>query len=454
MRANNEFPDTIVYFISHASVLIRRGSTMVITDPWYIDVAFSSWTPSPPPALNPDMIIGLAATGNLAFVLSHAHPDHTDFGFLDQVPRNTPIFIPRYDDPHFENELKLHGHENVREIGARPEAFKDFRLCMIPHEKSATDAAIAVETADAFIFHGNDAWDVGAAGLQQLASIKPTHKKSLFMGQGGSASGHPLTYLNYEQSERLEKLIEKNCSMLKQIAATARKVGFDRALAYACFTKVTVEDRDYAHKAPLQNGTWANDATDEDIFIDLSPGDVFVPAKDLVIPILSSLHIDPCAYPLRVAARSFRSVSQSDWERVYASKADSFFASFEAFLRDWGIQRNVRFDELALQFHLALLDENDDELFKQSWNLLGGASHRSKTCRVRLSRMAAVLDGKMPFEDLYTGYLAEWRREPDVYNYEFVDALMAFGYSYLSKCETATAKDRPAADLSPVSKEQ
>ena len=42
--------NTIVSFISHASLLINFNNKYILTDPWYISKAFNSWSPNPPAA--------------------------------------------------------------------------------------------------------------------------------------------------------------------------------------------------------------------------------------------------------------------------------------------------------------------------------------------------------------------------------------------------------------------
>ncbi|OYX78512.1 MAG: hypothetical protein B7Y77_02260, partial [Bradyrhizobium sp. 35-63-5] len=59
--------------------------------------------------------------------------------------------------------------------------------------------------------------------------------------------------------------------------------------------------------------------------------------------------------------------------------------------------------------------------------------NRRKTAYVAPEIMAAVLNRQIPFEDLSTGYMAEWKREPvDYYNRSLPMAVEGFGYEYIS----------------------
>ena len=87
---------TVMSFISHASVLLNYNDELIITDPWYISSAFNTWWPCPPPIYNIDVLIGLIKSKKLKILISHAHPDHIDRDFIKLVPKDTKIFIPKY----------------------------------------------------------------------------------------------------------------------------------------------------------------------------------------------------------------------------------------------------------------------------------------------------------------------------------------------------------------------
>jgi len=200
---------TVLYFVAHASVLLRYNDKLVLTDPWFDSPAFSSWLPCPPPTLNPDILIGMAQSGNMSILLSHAHPDHVDLSFLKRLPNDIEIFIPQYKDGHFPHLLEGIGCKNITEIPDEGCSYHEFKFHRFLHHISKFDSAISIETPDAFIMHGNDAWTLSEKNSNDLLAIKPNTKPSLFMGQGGSASGHPLTYFEFDMQERIDMLYQK-----------------------------------------------------------------------------------------------------------------------------------------------------------------------------------------------------------------------------------------------------
>lgn len=420
----------VVQFVSHASVLIRHGDDFLLTDPWYLSPAFTSWTPCPPPSVNPEIIEALSRTGKLALVLSHAHPDHTDLEFLKRLDPQVPVYIPTYGDTHFTTLLATCGLKNVVEIPDSGLTCGAFTYHYCPHIESRFDAIISIECPDAFILHGNDAWVLGADGKEKIRRIKPAGKPSLFMGQGGSASGHPLTYMNYPPEQRGRLLREKNEKMLRNIAAEARAMGFDRALAYACFTRIQVPGKAYAFEAPVQSGRYANQLVGRDIFIDLSPGDIYLPAEDRTVPILSSLHWPMEVFAERPVRTKWPRVSRSDFLTMYVPKARSFLDALAQHLTE--MVRSGRAAAEALNVRLRIdVALGAETVWAGTCPLAATDGAREKICRVEAPVFAAMLDREIPFEDLYTGYLAEWSRQPEAYyNSAFIRALIDFGYLY------------------------
>lgn len=394
-------PQTLIYFVAHASLLIRCGEAWLLTDPWFDAPAFTTWVPSPPPALNPAMLVGLAATGRLGVVISHAHPDHFDPVFLSRLPPTTPVFVAEFPNDHLTSQLGRYDVQTLGEV-----EFYDFSLRAFEHLDSSYDAAISIETPDSFVFHGNDSWALGEQARRRLREVKPAGKASLFAGQGASASGHPLTYRSIGDPGGV--LRTKNDRMLRSLHDTALDLDFDRVLAYACFTRINY--RDYAFRAPTVHGSYANKVTGSDRFIDLSPGDVYLPATDQTINITDSLHVDQRGFPHLAVEADFPSVGHDVWI--------SYKEAFADFVR------GAPCDRVRLVIEVV----SDGEQVDRAEH---GIGPRTKTCVVEAAVMAAVLDKRIPFEDLYTGYLAEWDRDPpDVYNRRFLLDLIDYGYRY------------------------
>ena len=66
----------------------------------------------------------------------------------------------------------------------------------------------------------------------------------------------------------------------------------------------------------------------------------------------------------------------------------------------------------------------------------------NKVCYVGAPTIFSILKGESLFEDLYTGYNAEWSRNPtDVYNRDIVMMIVMFSYVYKNRL-SSSAKER------------
>ena len=425
---------TVMSFISHASVLLNYNDELIITDPWYISSAFNTWWPCPPPIYNIDMLIGLIKSKKLKILISHAHPDHIDRDFIKLLPNYTKIYIPKYKDSHFIDILESLGMKNISEITSTGIQEGNYTLNYYSHYDSDFDAAISIETPDAFIFHGNDSWRIKKEAENEIRlKLKEINKASLFMGQGGSASGYPLTYLSYDKADLDSILIEKNNKMIKSLENTATLCGFDNILAYACFSNINIKGKLYSNRSPVPTAQYCNEISNSNKFLDLSPGDIFLPKKDrgIIIPLMKSLHINQKNF--------YKNNNIYTWPEFKGNiddlknKAIKFCKEFESFLKNKKNNLNIDIMEIGIEFRFVIIDEKENIISEIRHLYFDNIADRIKICRVRASVLDEVLNGKIPFEDLSIGYLAEWDRIPNnIYNKEFISHLKTFWNIYVS----------------------
>jgi hypothetical protein len=429
-----QMPDaSTLFFVSHASFLLRVGERFLLTDPWYGTPAFSSWRPCPPPTLNPDVLLGLSHAGKLSVLVSHAHPDHADPAFLAALAPETPILVPAYRDGHLTKLIRRLGKTVIEEVGEGGLDHGDLRLTGFFSHLSAWDCAVAIEAPDAFIFHGNDFWRLSEAETLRLKALRPDHKVSLLAGQGGSADGYPLTYSNFTDVERLQRLNEKNERMINGLAGLANSCGFDYALAYACFTRVDVPGHDYAFQAPWPTAAHCNAITGDSRFLDLSPGDLWIPAERRLIPLLQTLHVDPRVFPV-VPVTDFAVVDPKPWAAEDAAKLSGFAQGCQRWLAARGQDGGVDPRVAALAVRCDVVGAAGETVASQ---LLTAVSAADAIGAIRYTvpaaTMRAVLDRQIPFEHLDTGYLACIHRHPaDLFVQDYYSLIFDYGFAYLA----------------------
>ena len=384
---------TSVLWNSHASVLIRSGDDLFLTDPWY-GIAFSSWSPHPVPAINPDMLIGLAKSGRLKVIVSHAHDDHLDRTLLAKLEGAT-IYVPHTPDHHLTRLIP-----NSIEITGPAQA----GACTLNSWEATHSAVISIETPDCTILHGNDVYALAArtvTEINQFINRAGQGLPRLYMGQGGSASGWPLRY-RYDAPGRARRANTKQAAIMYSLYDLALQLGSHRILAYACYARAEVDGTEYL---PMDSsGRRANELNGTDLFLDMEPGDIFIPSDDNIVKLLPSLNAH--AYP-RPKMPTFPDL----WD-LAANRMKDFMAGIKPIAEKHNLSFTI---DVAGGGQYAEGPDNPQ---------------RYKTCYVSRAIMSNVLAGRIPLTDLSTGYLAEWDRSPDEPNIEFLTELEDYGYKW------------------------
>ena len=254
---------TKLQWLAHASCLISNQDYILLTDPWFLKKAFTSWTTKPPPVVNPKLLIDMSKSGKLGIIISHHHFDHYDIDFIKQCAKDTPIIIAdfseskEYNFPEVKtlyNSLKKHCHmENIIEIPIGEKCsfkFGPFKIQKLRETSHDTiDSITTIATNDCFIIHGNDATGVpnDSPAADILRKIKPPNLPSIWMGQGGTANGWPLNYYCYSKHEKKNILDAKNLTLIKEMQETCKMFGIDKALLYAHLSHVLINELSLIH---------------------------------------------------------------------------------------------------------------------------------------------------------------------------------------------------------------
>jgi len=278
--------DTSVFFISHACVLIRYKEHSLLTDPWYLQPAFGSWLPNPPPIIHPAYLIALSrSTTNFTILVSHGHDDHLDDELFSLFDPKTNFVTADFKAPSVKNRIKKLGFSNITPVSSKgfqrgPFFIRGFVDPQISHD----DAVYSIRTPDALIVHANDCWNELNDDKAELisADVRMTPKNNtIYMSQTNSASGYPLNYQNYNMEEKRKLLKTKVEKMIHIGLENAKKVGIENFLSYAGYACVFVSGKPkYIEESFLptpQNiqKTFPNSMVDGVKILDMVPGDIF-----------------------------------------------------------------------------------------------------------------------------------------------------------------------------------
>lgn len=450
----NEKSETSIFFISHASVVIRYDDYILVTDPYFISPAFTTWKTSPYATISPDVLITLSKGKKLGFIISHAHEDHFDHAFLNKCSKDAFIFICKFPQDAFKNILQNDlNFKNIIELESynlTPIQWGPFEFNGWLEPKSDFDAVIAIASPDAFIFHGNDSYGIHDEKQgESINVVKNRHKnkKSLFMGQSGTASGWPLNYYCYDEDEKIQLLEQKVSNMVKSIANTCKNYNFDKSLAYAMLTRIDIPEKDYSFKTKTMSGNRANEITKTDYFIDMHPGDVYIPNELRVIKILGTLdYVKEFNNNMGPSYDFGPEISKIHWHKLgYHDKCENYVKNIlpnyikqelnkpkELLTQQQNTQQGKWVEnDFDLTFKMIITDnyENNNTIDEIDVTIINGT--REKTLRVPGNIMAKVCDGDIAFRDLYIGYLGEFSRKPlNIQNGHFLQAMHGCGVGY------------------------
>jgi len=451
-----------VLFQNHSSLLLQYGDRYLLTDPWYNQPAFGSWLPSLAPYIHPTY---LAALGKrLSILVSHGHDDHFDDRLLNIFDKDTKIVTGDFKAPSVVNRLKRLGFENIIAVG-EDESLVDNLLISsyIVEDFSHDDATYLIRNGDGAVIHANDNWYEFSKPHEELIKerTKDYAKSAIVLfSQTNSASGYPLNYRNFSNSEKQRILKDKVKKMVCGGLDNAKALGLSKMYSYAGFATAYVKEKNYEEQGLFPTAKYLTQLLKEhsvnsDVDIpDLYPGDSISLPTGLIDKAFISGYEDSKikevtdhfydVYGNKLECISYRNLGKEnsnfeDWIEFFLTELVSF-----ADKRVNGPDSHHA-DLIGKEFSLEVTLSNDEKIYKTikfgeglvSWN-----EKANKVCYVDASFLYAIFMGEALFEDLYTGYNAEWARNPvDVYNRDIVMMIVMFSYVYKNRI-SALAKDK------------
>ena len=444
--------------INHSSILfsLNNEETFILTDFWNESPAFGSWLPSALPFYNPIYLAALSYQKNFYLAISHAHDDHIDDYFLKKYfNKNLKIIISEYPSPSLRNRIKNLGFENIFQVGRNIKKIDNFEVISIfDSQISGDDSGLAFRDNNFCIYHGNDNWfEMKNKNIDYMKSFKG-NRTLLYASQTNTASGHPMTYPQFDE-EIDDQIKNKVKKMLISGLNNSKNLSAEYFLPYAGFSKAYVKDEDYHTKAfdPLYENLKElvkyEKINGMEKMIDMFCGGTI------------DLKNGKITYPFPISPEKLiKLTSHYFFENEQINKCDSFRKDFENDDIDY------KFVEIYLkkfnQFVLNYLEKKPNfypsiigkkikftiKNTKNSKNLFSkcieiGSGHMfenfekpNKEFVIPQNLFKALIEKKIVFENLYTGYQAKVYRYPkNVYNRDIIMYLDMFGYVYAKKID-------------------
>jgi len=447
-----------VLFQNHASLLIEHCGQYLLTDPWFIQPAFGSWLPTFPSYVHPAY---LAALGEkLTILVSHGHDDHFDDQLLTLFDAQTRFVTADYQAPSVRNRLKRLGFEVIETVGQTEIQIGDWLLsAFINPQISEDDALFLIRTHDGAVIHANDNWfPLSDANLQLIADRTADYSRQsvLLFSQTNSASGYPLTYDIYSESEKIRLLQQKIIKMVTGGLENARRLKLPRMFSYAGYATPYVKGQPYHQQSVFSTAGYLNQllaesAAPADIYIeDFQPGDwIALPSGQVQKAFVCGYTDQKLKEKADLFYRTYGMVEQCISYRSAAPGAfqagwtDDFLLSFHDFACSKATAEHSNYASvLGKRFRLTVFHGGELSYCRTVQFGQGFCNDAEleahKECLVDSAVFQQVLNGTALFEDLYTGYNARWRRTPATYyNRDLVMMIVMFSYLYKNRLANA-----------------
>ena len=146
--------ETKFSILSHACLLLERGNTKIIIDPWLIGACYwGSWWNFPEPQLDPELLAQVDYV-----IISHVHWDHWHGLTLKKFFKGCHYIVP--------NEYQQRSHDDLKRLKLGPiTQVKHGHTLKLPNDIAITcynfglflnDSAIVVETPECRLLDAND----------------------------------------------------------------------------------------------------------------------------------------------------------------------------------------------------------------------------------------------------------------------------------------------------------
>jgi CMP-N-acetylneuraminate monooxygenase len=409
---------------AHSSLLIRRGSFTLMTDPWICGPAMlGAWTQYPPPVakiddLRPD-----------AIWISHEHSDHFHEPTLKRFDRKTPIYFPDFPNERIPKRLAALGFSDHHPMpfGQRIEIAPNFALTS--HEPASlwNDAIVLIEIDGFRLLNLND------AGLNRriAAIVGPVDAVASAFTPG--ASGYPLTWTHTSEAEQ-DAFLQRSCDgMLQMLREAVNLYGCQSLLPYAGhFALWHPLHRQYVRR--MRKNTLAdvkNALADMPVeVVDLLPGESWNPATREIRRTWTNRER---LYELeRIEKHLDRNFDENIFREHHGDETLTAEMLDGHFLRLNDVPEIIFCEELRVRVIATDLNR-EEQIFDRHYEIRGGRIAIATDCRVEpnltmrvpISVLGKIVRQDLSWDESHIGYWCQFSRSPDVFHAGFWRLLQA-----------------------------
>ena len=428
---------TTLTFLGHAGLAVRANAFRILADPWFAATGafLGSWHQFP---RNDHLVTeGLFDVDWVA--VSHEHLDHMDLSVLSQLPDRTRVLIPRYPSSTFRDRLVSGGARRVIEMAPwEPFPLDTFGswICAIPEQSPMChDAAFLIVADGHAVLNCNDARLT--ASQARRASVLAGGSLDVMALQTSGASWHPICY-DYppEISAQIEE--QKRTAKLRAVQRLVRATRPGLAVPFAgppCFLDRELAAFNASLRPPgifpdaEQSVEWLAEHLPDQSWASFKPGDTIdLDTKKITRDPVSARFsyttgqdgrgIEDYVHRYRTDRADALAAVHEDHPSPGPELADSFAAHFGRLgaLSPYFLSRigmTVRFEVTGPHGGNWDVRMDVDGLHV---DLAGTTARPAYTFTVAGRWLAAVLAGRIGWEDLLLSLRITARRDPDRYN--------------------------------------
>ena len=396
-------------WLNHACVNFKFKGISLTTDPWLYGPAFLGGWWLNEPSLKSSI---LTLTQSDFIYISHNHPDHLHPETLKLVSKDKTILSPKFTSGATTKYLRSLGFTNIKELEFNQlyELQQDLVVGILKSGDFRDDSGL-------YIQFGNQQCLLTEDSNYLNSGVLPSNIDVLLTAFAGGASGFPMIYDNYSESDK-NKILRRNANAVK--AAVLDYINKTRPKFYHPYAGMFKEKalRDlYIKNTNLKNSanSYSQICSSQNVeFLNPDKRNIYCFSKgELKITSDNNEFLE--TEPINIYLESFSQQNTLDLVEIVDYMSNSQFFSEQI------LNLVPTNDEFEASEKFVFCDFSKQEFSIKSIDKLKDINNakRTMTIKIRSEILMMVVTNKMPWEDFTIGFQARISRFPNTYESEF-----------------------------------
>lgn len=399
----------LMQWLNHASVNFKFNGISLTTDPWLYGPAFlGGWW-----LQNPSLTSSIKTLTESDYIyISHNHPDHLHPETLKLVSRNATILSPKFTSGATTKYLKALGFTKILELEFNQlyELKEGFQISILKSGDFRDDSGIYLRMGDQQCLLTVDSNFLNSGVL-------PSNIDVLLTSFAGGASGFPLVYENYSETEK-NKILIRNANAVK--AGVLDYISKTRPKYYHPYAGMFEEKAERDKYVKIRNvkntfSTLSQICVSKNVkFLHPDHRNIYAfSKKELKVKTDQSDFLNP--EDIAIYLESFRAQNPIDLEAVLNYMANSRFVG------DQIVNLVPTNDDFKTFDSFIFCDFSSQKFMLKSINEIEElySDKRVMTIKIRSEILMMLVKNMMPWEDFSIGFQARISRHPNTYESEF-----------------------------------